>query len=307
MYQVKAKPFGKFKKYHVFNAASGNEIILTPEFGATILQVQLKGKKLLDTYANPEALEKLSGSKNAILIPYPNRIRDGRYTWLGNLYQFPINNKATANSIHGFTRNMDSITEAVDLSEDYAQVVCSFAYDGHLDAYPWPFAATISYTISEESGFEMEMMVENAGANDIPMGLGWHPYFMLGGKADEWKLEVPSSQKVEVDEKMIPTGAKSKFEWNGPIHDLSVDSCFFWPGNKLLEIKLSNDAEVLSYWQDGEGWPFFQLFIPPERHCIAIEPMSCNIDAFNNLDHLNILKPGATFKGKFGFSIEKKS
>jgi aldose 1-epimerase len=307
MYQVKAKPFGQFKKYHIFNAVTGHEMVLTPEFGATILQVRLKGKDLLDPYPDSESLEKLSWARNSILIPYPNRIRDGIYQWMGKTYQFPINNRATANSIHGFLRNMRSTVEGIDLADDYAQVVCSFAYDGHLDAYPWPFSATISYTLSEESGFEVEMMVENAGASEIPMGLGWHPYFTLNDNADEWNLVVPPSEKVEVDKKMIPTGNRSRFDWNGKIEDLQVDTCFFWPGNDILEIKLSDNENTLHYWQDGESWPFFQLFIPPGRHCLAIEPMSCNVDAFNNKDHLNILKPGATFKGKFGFSLEKNS
>ncbi|MCB0661952.1 MAG: hypothetical protein KDC24_04385 [Saprospiraceae bacterium] len=307
MYQLKAKPFGKFKKYHIFNASTGNEIILTPEFGATILQVQLKGQPLLDTYPDPEALESLSWARNSILIPYPNRIRDGKYSWKGNAYNFPINNKATANSIHGFIRNQPSSVESVDLSEDYAQIVCSIPYDGNLDAYPWPFTVTITYTISEEQGFEMEMMVENAGANEIPMGMGWHPYFTIGGKANEWELSIPGSKKVEVDEKMIPTGQLSDFEWDGPIGDLKIDTCFFVKSKELLEVNLSAGDKKLLYWQDGHVWPFYQLFIPPDRHCIAIEPMTCNVDAFNNKDHLKILGPGATFKGKFGFSFEKIS
>jgi aldose 1-epimerase len=47
------------------------------------------------------------------------------------------------------------------------------------------------------------------------------------------------------------------------------------------------------------------IFTPPDenRDCIAIEPMSCNTNAFNNGDGLTILEPGEKFKGKYGVSL----
>ncbi|MEZ4982484.1 MAG: hypothetical protein R2769_13060 [Saprospiraceae bacterium] len=57
------------------------------------------------------------------MIPYPNRIRDGKYEWKGNSYSFPINNAATQNSIHGFIRALDSKVIGVQLEEDYATVL----------------------------------------------------------------------------------------------------------------------------------------------------------------------------------------
>ena len=47
-------------------------------------------------------------------------------------------------------------------------------------------------------------------------------------------------------------------------------------------------------------WNFLQVFTPPHRQSIALEPMTCNIDAFNNQDGLKMLAPKETLSGVFG-------
>ena len=49
---------------------------------------------------------------------------------------------------------------------------------------------------------------------------------------------------------------------------------------------------------------YLQVFIPPLRNSIAIEPMTCNTDAFNNKEGLIILEPDQQFKASYGVSIK---
>jgi aldose 1-epimerase len=307
MYQVKAKTFGTFKVYHVFNKQNQNEVVIAPEFGATVLQIRLKGQDLLDPYPTPVDLQNLSWARNSILIPYPNRIRDGKYDWKGNTYFFPINNAATQNSIHGFVRALESSVLNISLNNDFATIKCKIVYNGDNPGYPWPFETLISYRISNDKGFEVTLEVHNLSKEEIPLGLGWHPYFRLGGKIENWKLDVPECKKIMVDEKMIPTGDTEDFRFHGSVDKHRWDTCFFKNEPAIIEIKVENERGILNIWQNGEQWPFFQIFTPPNGECIALEPMSCNIDAFNNNDHLIRLEAGKNWSGRFGFSFERNS
>src|SRR5438067_2383078 len=44
------------------------------------------------------------GGQGDVLIPFPGRVRDGRYTFAGHSYQMPCNDKDGPNAIHGFLR-----------------------------------------------------------------------------------------------------------------------------------------------------------------------------------------------------------
>jgi len=48
-------------------------------------------------------------------------------------------------------------------------------------------------------------------------------------------------------------------------------------------------------------FPFFQVFTPPHRESVALEPMSCNVDAFNNKQGLVSLAPDKKWGGKISF------
>src|SRR5699024_4946897 len=46
-----------------------------------------------------------------VLFP-PNRYEDGKFTWNGQVHQFPINEESTGNHLHGFLHNISWEVEA---------------------------------------------------------------------------------------------------------------------------------------------------------------------------------------------------
>lgn len=52
-------------------------------------------------------------------------------------------------------------------------------------------------------------------------------------------------------------------------------------------------------------FPFFQVFTPPHRESIALEPMSCNVDAFNNGQGLVSLEPDAEWKTRMEIKVKE--
>ena len=72
---------------------------------------------------------------------------------------------------------------------------------------------------------------------------------------------------------------------------------------ELVDLEL--DLKVTVWQETGEmKYNYVQVFIPPSRKSIAIEPMTCNINAFNNGEGLIILKPKSTFNATYGVRLE---
>ena len=122
---------------------------------------------------------------------------------------------------------------------------------------------------------------------------------------DTW-LQMPKSQLIVIDDRMLPTGEKhpfQDFDTLKKINNTSLDNGFYITNQaENAEVILKSDLGTLTYWQEtgAAKWNFVQVFTPPHRQSIAIEPMTCNIDAFNNKDGLILLTPKATLDGKFG-------
>ena len=155
------------------------------------------------------------------------------------------------------------------------------------------------------------MRLTNNDAVPMPAGLGWHPYFILSDRVDDTSLQMPDCQLIEIDERMLPTGKKAvynDFKTLKSIGEIVLDNGFF-----LMEtdgeatVILKSEIGQLDYWQElgATKWQFLQVFTPPHRQSIALEPMTCNIDAFNNRDGLVLLTPQSTLEGRFGVRFTK--
>lgn len=304
MFYHKIEPFGTFEK-HVFSNDHGDAFSVVPQFGACLLDLQFNGLSVLDGYATPAELIDNKWSKNIILLPYPNRLRDGRYTHAGKTYQFKLTSPDTQNSIHGFGKDAPMTIETAWTDENEAGLTCLWAYDGHQTAYPFPFEARISM-ILRGGAFTVNMSVYNNGTATIPVGLGWHPYFKMSETSNDSFLQMPDCQLISIDDRMLPTGEKTHFDafkTLTKINDSTLDNGFYITNQTQdAETILASEQGQLTFWQEtgDRKWNFLQVFTPPHRKSVAIEPMTCNIDAFNNGDGLVMLKPSETLGGAFG-------
>jgi aldose 1-epimerase len=305
MYQYQTTAFGAYTQHELSNNA-GHRLAIIPEFSACHTVATIHGVEVLDAYTDYQQMAINRWFKNLPLFPFPNRLNQGLYQWEGATYHLPINDPATGNALHGFSANKVMEVIAVKVEQEEAHVTCRYTYDGQMSGYPFPFELDITFHIHDHNGITIEMSVRNTGFYNMPFGLGWHPYFKLSDNIDHLKLQLPSMQMVGVDENMIPTGKLydyDKFESSTPIGIEILDNCFLLQQKDgVAEVRLSNEKGTLLYWQDADQFPYIQLFTPPHRESLAIEPMSCNIDAFNNGDGVWNLKPGEAMAGRFGFN-----
>jgi aldose 1-epimerase len=309
MFQLQQTPFGKFTRYDIQHPETGNGFSIVPALGATVLDLRFGGQSILDGYDSPEALVEGKWGKSSVLFPFPNRLKQGKYQWEGVQYQFPINNATTGNAIHGFVREEVFEVEYCFLANDGASLRCFYEYDGRRAYYPFPFLLELEFTISNDGVFRVQAEVNNTGTRTLPMGFGWHPYFRMAKTADAHRLQLPACERIEIDPQMIPTGQQSAytvFEKKTPISNTNLDNCFSHQKNTgSPKIKLTGQGRQIVVAAAANQFPYFQVFTPPHRESVALEPMSCNIDAFNNGDGLQALGAGKQWKGKMTFTLKE--
>ncbi|AEE52548.1 aldose 1-epimerase [Haliscomenobacter hydrossis] len=310
MYKHTTEAFGAFTKHILFNEKTGNKLAILPEYGGIVLELQLKGVNVVDAYQTPQEVINNSWSKNTVLYPFPNRLKDGSYHWAGKTHRFFTNESLTNTALHGFGQDKPMKVTMVEAEATSAAFTCLYTDYGTHEAYPFRFSVEMAFTLADDTGFTLQLAFRNHDEQPIPAGLGWHPYFTLGPKADAFTLQMPECSLVGIDERMLPTGKTyeyDEFSTLRPVGITVLDNCFALPVQEgKAEVVLQGELGTLHYWQEtGTGkYNFLQVFIPPLRHCIALEPMTCAPDAFNNGMGLARLEPGEMLKGSFGVWVE---
>jgi aldose 1-epimerase len=293
-----------------FKTSKANLIII-PEFGGVIADLQLfNGNStiaVIDSYKSLNDVDANNGYKSHYLLPFPNRMRNGKYDFEGKSYQFPINDTNTNNNLHGFLETVPMNIIATENIGNQKVIILKGNFEG-LSYFPFPFEITIKYLFSD-SELTIESTIKNIGKTNMPIGYGWHPYFKLNTeKVDDLFLQFPDCQAVTIDNRMMPTGEVlpySTFSALTKIGNTTLDNCFLINKNSnsnQAEIILKSETTTLSIWQEtGENaCNYFQVYTPENRQTIAIEPMTCNIDAFNNQDGLWVLEVGKARSVRFG-------
>ena len=69
--------------------------------GGGLREYRAGGRPVLDGY---EAFEICDGGRGHLLVPWPNRLRDGAYDWAGRRLQLPLSEPERGNAIHGLAR-----------------------------------------------------------------------------------------------------------------------------------------------------------------------------------------------------------
>jgi len=258
------------------------------------------------TLANPPDVlpPKSSGT---VLMPWPNRIRDGRYRFDGVDYQLPLTEPAQLNASHGLVKWVrfsvaEQVEDSIRLTTDgVAQV-----------GYPFELHYEIRYTVSADSGLAVHVRVENVGPRAAPFGAGFHPYLELGDSdLVHAVVKVPATSVIMVDDRSIPVqtvpveGTPYDLSKLRPLGSLRLDHAFTdLTGDRVLVQSGRTRTEV---WWD-ESFHVVQVFTPPEvlpgRPAIAVEPLTCPANAFNTGEHLLRLEPGEHWRGAWGIRAE---
>lgn len=292
----------------------GEQRAVITEIGAAIRAYQDERGAIIDG-TGPD--EPISAGRGQVLMPWPNRIRDGRYELNGVKQQLPITEVGKMNSSHGFLRwvNWTSIE-----SERTASSV-TMAYEAHAQpGYPFAFDARVTYSLSD-AGLQVQMQATNTAPEPAPFGMGSHPYFTTGTDTiDSNTLQCPADNYLTADEQAapideVPVDEATDYRKERPLDGESINACYSklsrdsdGKARTYLRPGAASDAgaDGIEVWMD-ETFDYVMLYtaddVPQPERCrksVAIEPMSCAPNAFNNGWGLRMLEPGETFTGFWG-------
>jgi aldose 1-epimerase len=249
-----------------------------------------------------------------LLAPWPNRIANGHYRFDGEERQLDLSEPARRNAIHGLVRWSPWQVEEHATN----RVVLTHRLFPH-PGYPHTLDLIAVYSL-DEAGLEVEVSARNIGASVAPYAYAAHPYLIPGvdtepDAIDQWTLHLPTSRRVESDERMHPIGLVdvdgTGYDFRAPrqLGAARMDTAFGGLQRELDGIGRVRMSEPgggsVTLWMD-RGLDWIQVFTADplagawHRAAVAVEPMSCPPDAFNSGTDLIRLEPGVAVGHRWG-------
>lgn len=244
-------------------------------------------------------------SGHPILFPFPNRLAHGRFTFEGRDYQLPLNESTGTHAIHGFSPRAKWRVVGAGGEKGHAFVSGQLRRSTDLPAAPWPgdFVITVTYEL-HANALVVDCLVENAGTEPMPFGLGYHAYFAIpdvpDATADEMTLLAPTGELWEATAG-IPTGQRLPvpeeldFRSAKPIGTTHLDTLYATGSKRPTVSRLSHPRSAGTLLVSAPAdFRELVLFTPPHRKAVAVEPYTCASDAANRPDGgFRVLAAGA--------------
>jgi aldose 1-epimerase len=275
-------------------AADGYRAVVT-ESGAALRLLERDGRPLLDGFAEDEMS---SGGRGQLLVPWPNRLRDGRYSFDGRDLQLALTEPARSNASHGLVRWAAWTLEELT-GTSVSLVHRLMAQSG----YPWTVDLHVLYDLSAD-GLTVTQTATNVSAAPAPYASGAHPYLRVGGRIDALELTVPASTWLEVDDRLLPIATHAvddehDFRTARTIGDAVLDVAMggleHRDGRATVTLRDPDDGAGVALWvDDRHHW--LQVFSGDtdpdhDRRSLAVEPMTAPPDAFRSGTDLVTLAP----------------
>jgi aldose 1-epimerase len=250
-----------------------------------------------------------------ILIPWPNRLAGGTYTFEGRSYQLPLTEPTQGNAIHGLVRWAN--WQLSERAEDRVTLTHRL-YPS--TGYPFILDLSAGYALTDD-GLHVTLAATNIGTRPCPFGAGQHPYVRTAiGLVDGDTLHVPASTIYRYDEHLIPTeripvaGTPLDFRTPHAIGDTQINMDYTdlergADGVARVTLQAPNNGRRIEVWMDT-AFKHATVYTgetvqPPSRRrqSVAVEPMSCPPNAFNSGEDLVVLEAGERWEGNWGIRV----
>jgi aldose 1-epimerase len=294
-----------------FEIVHGAQRATIVEVGGGVREYVAGARAVLDPYPLEEPCD---GAHGAPLIPWPNRVADGRYSFDGVDHQLGLSEPERHNAIHGLMRwrPWAALEHAAD------RVVMGARLDP-LPGYPFTLDLRIDYRL-DDAGLSVTTTARNLGTSPCPYGAGQHPYLSAGGGLiDDCELQLPAATRILTDpERQLPCGgepvAGSDYDFRRPrrLDGMRVDDPFTdleRDSEGIATVVLKGaDSRSTELWMD-ERHAFVELYsgdtLAPHRRrrALAVEPMTCAPDAFRSGEGLVRLDPGDSLVSRWGVRL----
>jgi aldose 1-epimerase len=277
--------------------AGESHCTLAPELGGSLLSWTVAGQPMLRSASDAEiASGKRLGLASFPLVPWSNRIGNGRFVWAGRKIAITPNFAPEPHAIHGI--GWEDAWQVAAQSQNSATLTLEHPGDAR---WPWAFSARQTVNVEAHS-LSIAMSAQNTSAQSAPLAFGHHPYFDIDGAS----LWFTATRVWMNGDNMLP--AKSEmpsgmvdFSVHGSLAGRVVDHCFAgWNGTA----RISWDGRPLAL-AISSNLPGALVFVPQggDRFCFEAVPHSN--DAINRTDAdppMPVIAPGASFEARLCFT-----
>jgi aldose 1-epimerase len=208
------------------------------------------------------------------LVPFSNRIRNGRFGFRGRAIELPLNQWPQPHAEHGH-----GWQAAWSVAAQSAGAL-ALEYDHPASTWPFPYRARQTFDLTDDE-LKVSLVIENTGTAAMPAGLGFHPYFP---RTPRCRLAAPVAAMWETDAEVMPTALVAAdprlIEREGlPVDQVALDNAFTgwartatisWP-ERGAKLTVQADAPL----------GFLVVYSPPGEAYFCAEPVSHCTDAFN--------------------------
>lgn len=220
------------------------------------------------------------------LVPYSNRIAEGRFAFAGRQVRIAPNLPPQRHPLHG----TGWLREWRVVRCDAASALLEDDYDGSGD-WPWPYRAH-QHIALDAIGATIRLIVENRAGAPAPIGLGLHPYFR---RREDTRVTFAARAMLGSDGEFLPDGrvlgadALASFSTGTVLPPVLVDNCFTgWGGTASIQDGLGTIVVR------GFGAPHCHVYAPQGGSVLCLEPVNHTPNALNLAPaEMPVLPPGA--------------
>jgi aldose 1-epimerase len=285
----------------------GEQQAVVVEVGAALRSYLVAGRELLGGYGEQEMA---TSARGQVLIPWPNRLKDGSYTWAATQHQLPLSEPEKRNAIHGLVRwaNWTAVRQTT------AEVELRHVLHPQ-PGYPFTLELSVAYRL-EASGLTVTTTATNVGEEPLPYASGQHPYLTAPGVVDDCRLELDAGTYLQTDDRGLPTGrapvdgTQYDFRNARQVGEVELDVAFTDlardDAGRACVTFTTDSGDVARVWVD-RSYRYVELFtgdsVPDEsrrRRSLGVEPMTAPPNAFADGVDVTALEPGQSTTSAWG-------
>ena len=278
-------------------ACGDYELVLDPGNGGSVSEFSWQGHDLFRRATGPDVLEAACFP----LVPFSNRIIDGRFAFAGRDWVIPPNRPSLdpEHPLHGYGWLASWSLVEGNLRQ------AKLRHDHAADGSPWKYEAVQTFLLTGD-GLRMSLEVRNIGDAVMPCGLGFHPYFprdsiLRSLHRHEWRHSFDFRQCER-------RGRGEAIDWwhGNPVGSRVLDTDLTgregplrieWPGRGI--------AAIIA---PSENLSTTIVYTPQDQPYFCVEPVSHRIHGIpfdEGPDSMVLLEPGATMAGTISITGEQ--
>jgi galactose mutarotase-like enzyme len=251
------------------------EAVFVPELGMLGASLEHEGAQLLSLHGGLAAYREGHLTGLPLMAPWANRLSRKQFRVAGvdvDHRRLELYRDENGLAIHG---TMTAAPGWAIVLVEPARLVARFAYEADR-AFPFAHELAVEARLAEK-GLTLKTALRASGRRRVPVSFGWHPYFKVPGPRRSWTLGVPACARLELDAKEIPNGKAAplraqRFE----LGDRAFDEQFALGRGRLFTLEGGGRKLGVRF---GRGYDFAQIYGPPGKRFLAIEPMTAPTDA----------------------------